>query len=377
MHVPELTWLSYISPVTQFYKQRIAILDLRGKRLACCQHITLTSIPMFMALHEAGVTLQVASCNLHSTDDRAVAFLREHGLSIHARSGMSMSEYEENLDRVAQSYPEYLHDMGGELISRCFDQPIKAALEATTSGLSHLAQHRFRFPVFNWNDVAFKNNLHNRFHVGDSVLNIFSHITGLSLFGRPILVLGFGPVGRGIATRAHVLGAHVYVCEIDPVRKLEALHHGLNVVDIFSGLAQCKIVITATGHKRVLHDEHFNAMQSGTILCNAGHSNLEIDIEKLQTYSHHHIAAHIEEFSCNDSKIFLIARGSLLNLATNTGLYGRDVFDFYEGFMLRAISWMLEGNGDTRSAQMHAFPNEIAHEVAENAFQLYRHSPYS
>ena len=144
---------------------------------------------------------------------------------------------------------DYLCDMGGELSMAYLDRtpPVKGALEATTSGLNLLKDHDLPFPVFDWNSIPLKDRLENRFHVGDGVWPAFGHVTGLGLFGRRVLVIGYGPVGKGIAERARNLGAVVSVADLDAVRLLEARHHGCETVTLEEGLARCEIIVTATG----------------------------------------------------------------------------------------------------------------------------------
>lgn len=152
------------------------------------------------------------------------------------------------------------------------------ALEATRSGLHRLEGVAVPFPVFNWNDAALKDRLHNRHHVGLEVWPAFSDMTGLAIHGRPVLVVGFGPVGQGVALRARALGALVSVAEVDPVRALEALHHGCRVIPLAEGLAAAAVVVTVTGRDGMLGPGELRRMRDGAILCNVGHSNREIDV---------------------------------------------------------------------------------------------------
>jgi adenosylhomocysteinase len=172
---------------------------------------------------------------------------------------MSRSEYQENLAIIRNFEADYLCDMGGELCVAYLDKtpPVKGALEATMTGLHLLKKHSLPFPVFNWNDIPLK-DLHNRFHVGNTVWPAFNHVTGMGLYGRRVLVIGHGPVGKGIAERARNLGAIVYVTDLDPVRLLEASHLGCETVTLDEGINRCHIIVTATGVDGVLRKEHLS-----------------------------------------------------------------------------------------------------------------------
>ena len=363
MSLPELEWLSHVMPMTRFYARRVKESNLHGKVIACCQHITLSSVPMFLALHEAGAQMHIASCNLHSTDDRAVSFLRDRGICIYAKSGMTQSEYQNNLLRLREANAPFLHDMGSDLISLYREsKTVKAALEATTTGLLKLPKD-LPFPVYNWNDIPFKNGLHNRYHVAESVWAIFSQITGMTLFGKAVLVLGFGPVGRGIAERARNMGAVVRIVEKDSVRSLEAQHMGCEVLSLEEGLAKSEVVVTATGRECVIGKAAAKYIRNGAVFLNAGHSNREIDFADLNSRL---VLPHIRKFETSQGSFFVLAEGALLNLATNTGLHGREAFDIFEAFMLRAVSWLLT-HENHREGGLHDFPKEIELEVAEIA----------
>jgi adenosylhomocysteinase len=279
---------------------------------------------------------------------------------------MSQSEYQANLAIVRSFEADYLCDMGGELSVAYLDKtpPVKGALEATTSGLHLLRKHKLPFPVFNWNDIPLK-NLHNRFHVGDSIWPAFNQVTLMGLFGRRVLVLGYGPVGKGIAERARNLGAIVYVTDLDPVRLLEARHLGCETVSLEEGIERCRIIVTATGVEGVLRQEHLCRVKPGTILFNAGHSNHEIDIDWLYQQPHQRLKVSIERFDIGDTYLFLLAQGSLLNLAGGAGPYGIDQFDHYTAVMLLGIAWMFNGIPENILPGLQLYPAYLEGEIAE------------
>jgi adenosylhomocysteinase len=320
----------------------------------------------------------VGACNVDSTDDAAAAYLADRGITMLAQSGMSATEYEENKRQLRDFDAGYVCDMGGELSEAYLDRrpPLAGALEATTSGLNRLRDKELPFPVFDWNSIPLKDHLENRFHVGNEVWPVFSHVTSMSLFGRSVLVVGYGPVGKGIAERARALGAQVYVSDLDPVRMIEAQHHGCTPIALDEGLGRCQIVVTATGMEGVISPKELSLVRSEAILLNAGHSNREIDIEWLYQRPHHEMRPHVERFDLGDREIFLLARGSLLNLAAESGAgAGLDLFDLYTAVMLRGISWMFDGGARNVAPGLQPFPKNLEDEIARRWVEIRDQGP--
>jgi len=369
----QLTWYRYIAPITEHYCCQIASRDYRGKRLAYWGHIKFNIIPMMLALKKSGAEIAIGACNVESTDDATSAYLVSKEISVYGWQGMSQLEYQENLALVRSFQADYLCDMGGELIVAYLDKTplVKGALEATTSGLNLLKNHQIPFPVFDWNSIPLKDRLENRFHVGDGVWPAFSHVTGMGLFGRRVLVIGYGPVGKGIAERARNLGAIVSVADINPIRLLEARYHGCETVTLEEGLTCCHIIVTATGFEGVLSKKHLCQVRPGAILFNAGHSNREIDIDWLYHQPHQGMKAHIEQFNIGQTHLFLLAKGSLLNLATGIGLHGVDLFDHYTAVMLLGIAWMFDGIPDNILPGLQLYPAHLEREIAELSINIH------
>jgi adenosylhomocysteinase len=363
----ELAWLRYVTPVTEHYCRHVASRAFDGKRLACWMHLRFNTLPWLLALAESGVDIAVGACNVDSTDDAAAAFLAEHGITVLGWSGMSLEDYESHKQTIRDFDADYLCDMGGELSEVYLDRrpTVVGALEATTSGLNRLRDLDIPFPVFDWNSIPLKDRLENRFHVGHEVWPVFGEVTSMSLFGRSVLVVGYGPVGKGIAQRARDLGAFVHVADLDPVRLIDAEHHGCVPVDLEAGLERCSIVVTATGVEGVLGATQLKHLRQGAIVFNAGHSNREIDVDWLTRHPHRRVRAHIERFDLEDAQVLLLAEGSLLNLAAGTGSSGLDLFDLYTAVMLRGIAWMFDGGAEDAPAGVQPYPAALEREIAE------------
>jgi adenosylhomocysteinase len=368
----ELAWLHHAAPVTDSYRREVARRDYRGKRLACWMHVRLNTASMLSALAESGAEIVLGACNVDSTDDAAAAYLASNGVTVYAWRGMTQADYDEHKQLVRAFDADYLCDMGGELSEAYLDRrpPVRGALEATTSGLNRLRGRRLPFPVFDWNSIPLKDRLENRFHVGNEIWPVFEQVTSMSLFGRPVLVVGFGPVGKGIAERARKLGAAVHVADLDPVKLIEASHHGHLPVTLDEGLARCQIVVTATGFEGVLSGAQLSRARDGAILFNAGHSNREIDIEWLYRQPHRAMRPHIDRFEVDGKQLFLLARGSLLNLAAGVGGGGVDLFDLYTAVMLRGLSWMFDGGAGGAAPGLQRYPEELEQEIASKYLAL-------
>ena len=361
-----LEWIRHTHPVTEHFAHAMRSDDLTGKSVSCWMHLLPDTILSLMPLVEAGASVRIGACNPDSTDRRVVDYLTARGVEVYPGGSPSSQEYQDTLKRFASGSTDAICDMGGELIEAATlaGTTVSGALEATTTGLHRLAEIRPPFPVFNWNDIRIKDALHNRYHVGDSTWPAFSAMTGMTLFGRSVLVIGFGPVGRGVAERARQMGAVVRVCDLDPVRSLEAQHFGCEAVGLEEGLSRSSIVVTSTGRDGVLGMDMLSKVRDGAILFNVGHSNREIDVDWLDRHSKEQVIDHIERYVVAGRRIYLLNRGSMINLASTGGLGSSDTFDPFAGIMLRGLHWILTGGADNHPAGVQDYPAELENEIA-------------
>ncbi|RCK47706.1 S-adenosyl-L-homocysteine hydrolase [Thalassospira profundimaris] len=363
-----LAWREVICPVTAAYGRYVAKRDLRGKTIVSFQHVLEDTIPTLLPFVQAGARVKVGACNPDSTDDAAAAYLAANGVEVHAFSGMTPDEYAKSIDILSDEPADIIADMGGELIEAFVKKghKVEGALEATTTGVHRVEKLALNFPVFNWNDIAIKDRLHNRHHVAQEMWPVFSNVTGLALYGRTVLVIGFGPVGRGVAERARNLGAVVSVAERDPVRALEAQHHGCAVVDLETGLKNNAIIVTATGLSGILGKAQLSQVRRGAVLVNVGHSNTEIDVAWLDTLPRTRMRRHIERFDLDENKqVYLLNRGSLLNLAPGMGGSGKDLFDPFSAILLRGIDWLASGGAASFKPGFWDYPADLEVEIAQ------------
>jgi adenosylhomocysteinase len=364
----EQSWWRVTRPVLSRLGETVSGLDLRGSVVACFQHVLMDASLILHPLVRAGARVRIAAVNPESTDDVAAAYLARGGVEVWAWNGMTEAECREGLDWLLSEPADAVSDMGGEAIEAIAlrgDALPAGALEATTSGIHRLAGLDLPFPVFDWNGVPLKDRLHNRFHVGLEAWPAFCDITGLALHGRSVLVIGFGPVGRGVALHARALGALVSVAEVDPVRALEAQHHGCRVVSLDEGLESCSIVVTATGREGVLGPEQLRQLRSGAILANVGHSNREIDVAWLERQPLEPVRRSIDRYTIDGRDVFLINRGNLVNLAPGAGIAIDELFDPFAAIMLHGLAWILQGGAESARPGLQPYPAHLEREIAE------------
>jgi adenosylhomocysteinase len=361
-----LEWIAWTHPITTALGVEVAASDLSGQTVASHQHITPNSLCVVGPLIEAGARVRMAPCNPDSTDDRAARHLASMGAEIRGHAGMSAAESADALAWLASEPADALCDMGGELIvamAAAGHRPA-GALEATTTGLHRLAGVDVPFPVLDWNGIALKDLIHNRHHVGAETWPAFTAITGLSLYGREIVVVGFGPVGQGVAVLARDLGANVTVVDLDPVRLVQARHHGCRVADFDHAVRGASVVVTATGFDGVIGAEQIERLDDGTILMNVGHSNREIDVDWLNERPRAGLRRHLERYEVNGRRVYLLNSGSLVNLATGLGAGAPQLFDPFAAIMLLGLHAILHGQTRDLPPGVQRYPAELETRVA-------------
>ncbi len=368
-----LPWLDRNTPVTQQVAADLSSHLLRNRTIGLNIHLDLKMIPVARALRTAGANLVVVGANPQTTRDDVAAAMVELGAEVYAWAGMSETDRTAALTWARERECEFICEMGGELIAASVTAavrgttPLRAAMEATGTGISRLQPLRIPFPVFNWDDLEIKQGLHNRYLVGLMVWNTYLNVTHLTLYGRRVLIIGYGLVGQGLAHYAQALGAQVLVCELNPVRQLTAIHAGCAVVALAEGLRISDVVITATGHDHVLGPQEFRLLRDGCMLGNAGHSNLEIDVPALRHHRMRPMGPALEEVDLGDRRIYLLAGGAMLNLAAGPG-DPYDAFDLTSAVMLAGIEFMVRHHQDYPPG-IHLLPPDLEQRIAALASQ--------
>jgi adenosylhomocysteinase len=366
MDAAELEWIAWTTPITSSFGAEVATSDFSGQTVACRQHILADTIPIFTPLVAAGARVRVAPCNPDSTDDRTVDHLKSIGVEVRARAGMNAGEMAESLAWLLSEPADALCDMGGDLVAGAAAAGHRpaGALEATTSGLHRLDGLDLPFPVLDWNGIPLKNLIHNRHLVGVETWPAFTAITGLALYGREVVVVGFGPVGQGVAARARDLGAVVTVVDLDPVRLVEARHDGCRVAEMDAALRSASVVVTATGVDGVLGEQQLSQVAEGAILVNVGHSEREIDVDWLDRHPRTPVRRHLERYELDGRQVYLLNRGSLVNLAAGLGIAAPQLFDPFAAIMLLGLDAILRGQAAHLPNGLQPYPQALEARVA-------------
>lgn len=369
----ELPWLRRHIPLTVAASGRLTPAVFRDRTIALHIHLDVKMIPVVDALIAAGARTLVLGCNPHTTRDEVAAVMQQLGAEVYAWAGMAEEDRQRALAWAADAGCEFISEMGGELTALLVDRPphgrasLRAAMEATGTGIARLQKLRLPIPVFNWDGVTLKQGLHNRYLVGLMVWHTFISVTRLTLYDRHVAVVGYGLVGQGIAEYARLLGAHVMVTDPNPVRQVQARHQGCQVLPLAGALAQADVAVTATGGEGVISLAEFSLLRDGCILANAGHANTEIDVAALYDHAHTPVRPGIEEVQLAGRRIYLLADGAMLNLAAGMG-DPYDSFDLTTALMLSGIAFMVTRHGEFAPG-IHLLPAEVEQEVAAMAIR--------
>ena len=332
--VRRIEWAEREMPVLRLIRERFAReRPLAGLRIGACLHVTTETANLARTLKAGGAEVHLAASNPLSTQDpTAAALVAEYGISTYARRGEDRDTYYAHLRAVADIRPVITMDDGCDLVSLLHNErrdqlkEVLAGTEETTTGVIRLramaADKALAFPVVAVNEALTKHLFDNRYGTGQSTLDGILRATNILIAGRNVAVAGYGWVGRGIASRMAGHGAHVTVIEVDPVRALEALMDGYQVMTVGEAAGWGDLFITATGNINVFRREHFAAMRDGAIMANSGHFDAELDLAALREMAEGHVRDvrdNVQEFDIGGKKLHLIAEGRLVNLSAAEG----------------------------------------------------------
>jgi adenosylhomocysteinase len=380
-----IAWASGQMPVLAQVRARFAdARPLAGVKVAACLHVTAETAVLVRTLIAAGAQVALCSANpLATQDDVAAALVARDGVQVRARHGESYAEYERHIADTAAFGPDgggswVTIDDGADLLiaatrsHRDGDDGVSGLIggtEETTTGLLRLRrltqQQGLPCPVLAVNEARTERALNDRHGTGQSALDGIMRATNVLLAGQTLVVLGYGWAGQGIAERARGAGAVVTVCEVDPLRALEARMAGYEVMPALEAAARGDVFITVTGSRQVLRGEHFAVMKDGALLANAGHFDVEIDLEELSAAAGggiRQVRPLVHEYEMADGRrLNLLARGRVVNLAAAEG-HPASVMDVT--FALQALSVeALVRDPAAFTPGVHAVPEEIDREV--------------
>jgi adenosylhomocysteinase len=349
----------------------------RGRTISAVLHVEAKTAALALALRAGGADMHLAASNPLSTDDDVVAALNSSGVPTHARKGESVDDYQAGIRAMLAADPEILLDDGADLVAlahsdRADRGRIIGSTEETTTGVTRLRalarSGKMRFPAIDVNDADMKHLFDNRYGCGQSVLDGLFVATNLLIAGRTAVVAGYGWSGKGVASRLRGIGAEVIVTEVDPVRAIEARLEGFRVRPMTEAVREADLIVTVTGNRDVVTEEHLRTIKDGCVLANAGHFDIEISkpaLEKLAV-SHREVRPRVEEYRFGDGRrVYLLAEGRLVNLATGQG-HPVEIMDL--SFALQALSAEhLVHRGMELSHEVHPVPREIDRAVAQAA----------
>lgn len=367
-------WAAGRMPVLSSVRRTLAEdRPLDGLTVGACLHVTSETANLMLALRDAGARLSLCASNPLSTQDDVAAALAADGIEVMAVRGEDSDRYHRHIREVLDRQPDLMVDDGGDLISTLHrefpDLSPLGATEETTTGVNRLRamaeEGALRIPVVAVNDSATKHLFDNYYGTGQSTMDGIIRATNLLVAGTTVVVVGYGPCGQGVAIRAEGLGARVIVVEVDPVRALRALMDGHRVLTAPEAASVGDVFVTVTGNRHVLAAEHLAAMKDGAILANAGHFDVEIDLEALaaRAVGRRTVRPNLEEFKMDDGRrLFLVSEGRLANLGAAEG-HPADVMDLSFANQALALNWLVE-NRPSLAPEVYVLPAEIDQEVA-------------
>ena len=374
--VDRIRWAGREMPVVNMITERFRQeKPLDGVRMAACLHVTTETANLAIALKEGGADLVICASNPLSTqDETAAALVQEYGIPTYAIKGEDNETYYQHINAVLDHAPNVTMDDGADLVGILHKERsdllsnVIAGTEETTTGVVRLtamaADGQLKYPIIAVNEAETKHFFDNRYGTGQSTLDGITRATNILWAGRRVVVGGYGWCGRGVASRARGMGSHVIVTEINPVRALEAVMDGFQVMTGLEAAQQGEVFITVSGGWHVIGKQHFEVMGDGAIVANSGHFNVEIDIPALEamSVSHREVRPFVEEFQIADGRrIYLLGEGRLINLAAAEG-HPSAVMDM--SFANQALSAeYLVKNHSSLGTGVHVVPREIDAEV--------------
>jgi len=372
----QIEWARIHMPVLRKIEEEFSkFKPLSGVRIAAVLHVTKETAVLVETLKSGGAEVWLAASNPLSTQDDVAAALAEEGIHVFAWRGETEKEYFWAIDEVASAEPHIVIDDGGDLHVHLHTAKVEVAskvwggTEETTTGVIRLKsmehENVLKYPVIAVNNALTKYLFDNRYGTGQSTVDGILRATNILLAGKIAVVAGYGWVGRGIAMRLRGMGARVIVTEVDPVKALEAVMDGFDVMSMARAAEIGDIFITATGNINVIRAEHFEKMKDGAILANAGHFNVEINVAELEktAVSKRNVRSCITEYTLkNGRRLYLLAEGRLVNLVCAEG-HPSEVMDMSFANQALSVMYLVNNRGKLKPA-VYNVPPEIDERVA-------------
>ena len=373
----KIEWAERQMPVLRAIRERFEKeKPLEGVRVAACLHVTTETANLMRTLAAGGADTTLCASNPLSTQDATAAGMAEHyGLSVFAIQGIDDEGYYKHINAALDRRPMITMDDGGDLVTTLHQKrrdqisEIIGGTEETTTGVIRLrsmeANGVLEYPVVSVNNAKTKHLFDNRYGTGQSAIDGVIRATNILLAGKTVVVCGYGMCGRGVASRAKGMGADVIVTELDPIRALEAAMDGFRVLPGRDAASQGDVFITVTGNKHVLREEHFQLMRDGAVLANAGHFDIEINLESLRKVakSQKEVRREVVEYVLDgDRSVYVLSDGRLVNLAAAEG-HPAAIMDMSFANQALSCEWMNK-NAASLEKKVYDVPEDIDKEVA-------------
>ncbi len=361
----------------RFTKER----PLAGYRMSACLHVTTETANLAITLQAGGADLVLCASNPLSTqDDVAAALVSEYGIPTFSIKGEDNDTYYRHIGAVLDHQPQYTMDDGADLVTSIHTQrpdllkTVLGGTEETTTGVIRLTamakDKKLNYPIIAVNEAETKHFFDNRYGTGQSTLDGITRATNLLWAGRRVVICGYGWCGRGVASRARGMGAHVIVTEVNPVRALEALMDGFAVMAGLEAAKVGEVFITVTGGLHTLSKAHMEVMSDGAVMANSGHFNVEIDIPSLEAMatSHREVRTYVEEYTMPDGRrLYLLAEGRLINLSAAEG-HPSAVMDMSFANQALGVEYLIQNQGKLEPG-VYDVPRETDQEVGRLKLQ--------
>ncbi len=374
----QIEWAFKDMPVLKQIQERfIKEQPFKGLKLSACVHVTKETAALCVVMKSGGAdAVLVASNPLSTQDDVAAALVKHYGIPTFAVAGESVEQYKSHIKVALEHNPDIIIDDGCDMVSMIHaDYPeladkVIGSTEETTTGIIRLqaleAQGVLKFPAVGVNTSLTKHLYDNRYGTGQSSFDGILRAANILIAGKTVVISGYGWCGRGCALRAKALGANVIVCEVDPLKALEAAMEGYRVMPIAEAAKEGDIFLTVTGDKHVVDVEHLLTMKDGAFVANAGHFDWEVNVGDLKAYATeiHQIRPNLEEYKLNNGKsIYVLAEGRLVNLVAAEG-HPASVMDMSFANQALGIEFLVKNNGKLEN-KLYTLPHEVDVKIAE------------
>ncbi len=374
----QIEWAFKDMPVLKQIQERfIKEQPFKGLKLSACVHVTKETAALCVVMKSGGAdAILVASNPLSTQDDVAAALVKHYGIPTFAVAGESVEQYKAHIQQALKHNPDIIIDDGCDIVSTIHEQcpemaeKIIGSTEETTTGIIRLqaleAQGLLRFPAVGVNTSLTKHLYDNRYGTGQSSMDGIIRGANILIAGKTVVVSGYGWCGRGCALRAKALGANVIVCEVDPLKALEAAMEGYRVMPIAEAAKEGDIFLTVTGDKHVIDVQHILAMKDGVFLANSGHFDWEINVAGLKEHvvSIKEIRPNLEEYKLDNGKsVYVFAQGRLVNLVNAEG-HPASVMDMSFANQALGIEFLVKNKGKLEN-KLYTLPHEVDVKIAE------------